>query len=307
MQNKLALCYAAAVDFAHFKLFRDIAQLRSLSRAAALNRISQSAASQHVQELEQRLGIRLLDRTCRPIRLTPAGRLYYELCRDLLQRKDDFDAALEQLKGEAESTVRVAAIYSVGISEMSDLKAEFARRSPNARIEVEYLRPEKVYQAVTSGEADLGLVSYPESSRLVAVRPWFQERMVVAAAPSHPLASRTLVRPADLAGLDFVAFDEDLPIRRHIDQFLNEQGVAVRIAMHFDNIPAVKEAVALGGAVSILPARIMQEEVRQGRLVAIALDPAPVRPLGIIHLRRKKFNRAAQSFLELLEERRRAA
>jgi len=77
----------------------------------------------------------------------------------------------------------------------------------------------------------------------------------------------------------------------------------VRVVMHFDNIAAVKEAVAAGAGLSILPARIMQEEVRQGRLTAIPLEPAPVRPLGIIHLRRKRFGRAAQQFLELLQER----
>jgi len=291
------------VDVARLQLFRDIAQARSLSRAAALNGVSQSAASQHVRELEARLAVKLLDRTRRPVSLTPAGRLYYEFCRDVLRRKEEFDAALQQLKAQVEGAVRVAAIYSVGIAEMADLQSEFARRYPQAHLEVEYLRPEKVYEALLEDRADLGLVSYPEATRMLAARPWRQERMVVAASPGHDLSARASLNPADLAGQDFVAFDEDLPIRRHIDQFLAEQGVRVRIVMHFDNIPAVKEAVSQGGGIRILPARIMWEEVRQGRLVAIPLEPAPVRPLGIVHLRRKKFSRAAQCFLDLLQER----
>lgn len=290
------------MDAQDLQLFKDIAQTRSLTRAAALNHVSQSAASQYVRQLEWRLGTELLDRSRRPVSLTPAGRLYLEFCRDVLRRKEQFDAALGQLKAQVAGTVRVAAIYSVGIAEMATLRGEFAKRHPQARLEVEYLRPEKVYDAVLGDRADLGLVSYPEPSRSVAVRPWRQERMVVVAAPGHPLGGRRQLSPAELAGQDFVAFDEDLPIRRHIDGFLAEQGVEVRVAMHFDNIPAVKEAVALGGGISILPARIIQEEVRQGRLAAIPLEPAPVRPLGIVHLRRKKFNRAAQCFLALLEE-----
>ncbi len=260
-----------------------------------------------MRDLEQELGVVLLDRSRRPPALTPAGRLYAEFCRDVLRRKEEFEAALEQLKGAVEGDVRVAAIYSVGISEMGRLEAEFARRYPQARILVEYLRPERVYESVVAEQTDLGLVSYPEASRLLAVRPWRLERMVVAAAPHHPLAERTLLAPDDLNGLDFVAFDEDLPIRRRIDQFLAAHNVEVHVAMHFDNIPAVKEAVALGAGISILPARIMQEEIGQGRLVAVPLDPAPVRPLGIIYLRRKKFSRAAQCFLELLAEQPEAA
>ncbi|MCS7314220.1 MAG: LysR family transcriptional regulator [Bryobacterales bacterium] len=295
------------MDLAHLRLFLDIAHTRSLSRAAALNGVSQSAATQHVQELERRLGVALLDRSHRPIVLTPAGRLYYEFCRDVVRRQEEFAAALQQLKGTVEGVVRVAAIYSVALSEMASLREDFARRFPGASLEVEYLRPEKVYEAVESGRADLGLVSYAESTRQIVARPWRQERMVVAAVPWHALAARPALRPADLQGASFVTFDEDLPIRRHIDQFLREHAVEVRVVLHFDNIPAVKEAVAAGAGVSILPWPMLQEEVRQGRLVAIRLEPAPVRPLGIIHLRRKKFSPATQAFLDLLEARREAA
>ena len=84
--------------------------------------------------------------------------------------------------------MRVASIYSVGLSEMVELEEEFARRQPAARLEVEYLRPEKVYEAVLADEADLGLVSYPEPSREITVIPWRQEEMVLAASPYHPLA-----------------------------------------------------------------------------------------------------------------------
>ncbi len=283
----------------HLRLFRDIVQVRSLSRAAAANGISQSAASQHLQEIERQFGVDLLDRSTRPFTVTPAGRLYAEFCRDVLRRMDEFEAGLDSLKNEVEGTVRVASIYSVGISEMSRLKAEFSRRDPKARLEVEYLRPEKVYEAVIAERADLGLVSYPVATKEIAVIPWRAETMVVAAAREHPLARLSLVRPPDLAGHEFAAFDDDLPIRHEIDRFLREHAVEVRVTMHFDNIQMIKEAVALGAAISILPARVLGADKR---ICGIALEGDLVRPLGIIHRRRKQFHRAAQAFLKLLEE-----
>src|SRR5690349_17560633 len=147
------------VNYENLKLFRDIAQTHSFSRGAAMNGISQSAASQHVQELERAFGAELLDRSTRPLVVTPAGKLYGEFCRDILRLKDDFEAALQRLKQEVEGTLRVASIYSVGLSEMVGLEHEFARRQPEAKLEVEYLRPERIYDAVLSGEADLGLIS----------------------------------------------------------------------------------------------------------------------------------------------------
>jgi DNA-binding transcriptional LysR family regulator len=290
------------VEFWEQQLFKEIAASGSMSKGASLCGVSQSAASQHVQEVERRLGLPLFDRAKRPLELTLAGRLYAEFCRDVLHREEAFSLALETLKGEVEGTVRVASIYSIGLSEMSRLQGEFAARYPTAHLHVEYMRPDKIYEAVRSGAADLGLVSYPEAGRDIAAIPWREEEMQVAVAPSHPFATRAEVLPMELNGQSFIAFDEDLSIRRELDRFLRSQGVEVNRVMHFDNIGMIKEAVALGSGISILPARTMQAESEQGRLVAVRLHaPELARPLGIVHRKRRKFNRAAQAFLELLE------
>ncbi len=210
---------------------------------------------------------------------------------------------MDELKARVEGSVRVASIYSIGLSEMSRLQEEFSRRFPNAQLHVDYLRPQKIYEALLADQADLGLVSYPEATKELAVIAWREEEMSVAAAVSHPLAQKTVLLPADLNGQDFIGFDEDLSIRRELDRFFREQGIEMRMAMQFDNIQMIKEAVALGSGISILPARTMLAEVEQGRLVAIPLHaPELVRPVGIVHRKRKRFNRAAQSFLELLQE-----
>jgi DNA-binding transcriptional LysR family regulator len=245
----------------------------------------------------------VLDRTTRPLALTPVGKLYFDLCRDVLRREEEFQAAVDELKALVEGRVRVASIYSIGLSEMSRLQEEFSRRFPNAQLQVDYLRPQKIYEALLADQADLGLVSYPEATKELAVIPWREEEMSVAAAVSHPFAGKAVLLPADLNGQDFIGFDEDLSIRRELDRFFREQGIEMRMAMQFDNIQMIKEAVALGSGISILPARTMLAEVEQGRLVAIPLHaPELVRPVGIVHRKRKRFNRAAQSFLELLQE-----
>ncbi|HEV3201162.1 MAG TPA: LysR family transcriptional regulator [Bryobacteraceae bacterium] len=287
-----------------FRLFKEIAATRSMSKGAAHCGVSQSAASQHVQEVERRLTVPLFDRSKRPLELTAAGKLYAEFCRDVLRREEEFGLVLEALKREVEGTVRVASIYSIGLSEMSRLQEEFSTRYPTSNLHVEFMRPDKIYEAVRDDIADLGLVSYPEASREIAAIHWRDEEMQVAVPPSHRLAGRAEVLPADLNGENFIGFDEDLSIRRELDRFLRAHGIAVNLVMHFDNIQTIKEAVALGSGISILPARTMQAEIEQGRLVAVRLDaPELVRPVGIVHRKRKKLNRAAQAFLGLLDGR----
>jgi DNA-binding transcriptional LysR family regulator len=287
----------------HLKLFRDIAHARNVSHGAEVCGVSQSAASQHLQETERLFGVQLLDRSTRPIELTEAGRLYYEFCRDVLRLREEFEESLEKLKGRVQGTVRVAAIYSVGMSDMSRLERELSRRMPAAVLQVEYLRPEKVYDAVVSDQADLGLVSYPESNREIAAIPWREEKMMVAAAPTHPLASRKSLDLADLAQQSFVAFDDELRVGREVKRYIRDSGAQLNVVMHFDNIQTMKEAVVLGSSISIMPVRVLRNDIEQGRLVAIPIRGCTlVRPLGIIHRRRKTFNQATRTFLELLRQ-----
>lgn len=286
------------------KIFKDIAQSRRMSRGAAMNGISQSAASQLIQQIERDLGVELLDRSKRPLELTEAGKLYYDACRDLLRRYEQALAEIEALKEEAGGSVRLACIYSIGLHEMARRTAEFQQLHPKARVHLEYLRPDKIYEAVLTDQTDLGILSYPARSRELKVVPWRQERMTLVVYPSHRLAGRESVEAAELAGERFVSFDEDLAIRKALDRFLRDCGVTVDAVLQFDNIQMIKEAVAIGSGISILPELTVAEEISQGRLVAIPFREASLaRPVGIVHRRGKKLSPAAVQFLEFLRSR----
>jgi DNA-binding transcriptional LysR family regulator len=287
--------------FTEFKLFRDVAETRSLSRAAELNDISQPAATQHVRDLEKQLGTALLDRSTRPVRLTEAGRLYAGLCHEVLLRSADFNAALEDLRTGGMPPVRVASIYSIGLSEAPRLREEFAGLMPGVPLHIDFLHPAEVYEKVLSGQVDLGFLSYPESRRGLKIVKWRNEQMTVALFPGHRLAGRRRVLPADLEGESFVAFDSDVPIRRELDRFFDEAGVRVAVTAHFDNIQSIKEAVAMGSGISILPARTMEAEVKQGRLVSLPLDaPGLARPTAVIHRNNRELSHTARTLLGLI-------
>lgn len=291
------------VDTEHLRLFRDIVWQRSISKGATLSGISQSAASQHLQDLERRLGLTLLDRSTRPFSVTYAGELYLNMCQDVLRRCEEFEADVERIRNEVTGTLRVAAIYSVGLSTMNDVENAFRNRFPGATLELSYLRPDRLYQSVLNEECELGLISYPEGSREIAVLPWLDEWMVLGLSPSHPLAGKQSVRPEDLNGVTFIDFDPDLPIRRHIDRFLREWSIRVRHSMSFDNIQMIKEALMLGRGVSILPLRMMDAEIREGKLTGVRIEAEGlVRPLGVIHLKRRPFSQVAEHFCTMLRE-----
>ena len=285
----------------HLQLFRDVAHHHSLSKGAEMNGVTQPAVSQHLDSLEKLFGIQFLDRSTRPLQLTSAGQVYYEFCKEILRLRNKLDVDLEPFKGTVQGTVRIATIYSVGLSELVSYKEEFHARFPEADLQVEYLRPEKVYASVAEDRADLGIVSYPESGKAIKVIRWREEPMVLVASPDHPLAAADLLSVRDLEGQNFIGFDEDLPISRDVRRYLKDNGVHVNQILHFDNIDSMKSAVVQGSGLSILPEPILRTEIQQGRLKSIPLEsPSLTRPLGIVLLKKKKLNRATQSFLNLL-------
>jgi DNA-binding transcriptional LysR family regulator len=284
------------------RIFCDVVQHQSFSRGAKINDVSQSAATQSVHRVEQHFGIQLVDRTKRPFVLTPEGQATYEGFREVIELYDSVEARVRSLRMEIGGLVRVAAIYSVGLHDMSRCMQDFMRRYPKAKVRLEYLRPNKVYDAVLNAEVDLGIVSYPAPSPDLNVIPLRTEPMVVVCPPGHPLASRKTVTAEHLHGLDFIAFDRDLIIRKELDRHLRQRSLSIRIVMEFDNIETIKQAVQIGAGISILPEPTVREETQKGTLVAVRLvSPELRRPIGIIHRQRKVFTPTAAKFVELLQ------
>ncbi len=291
------------MTLANLRLIRDVAHFRSVSKAAHANDVSQSAASQTVTELEREIGVTLFDRSTRPLTTTSAGKLYVEFCRDVLRRQEELQADLDGVRKKLNGVARIAAIYSVGLSEMSEIEARFRSRFPEAELAISYLRPERVWEAIERDEADLGLMSYAESSREIVALPWRNEEMVVAVAPRHALEARMAIEVTALEGEPFIGFDDNLPIQGQITRYLRDHKVNVEMVLHFDNLQMIKEAVAHDAGISILPRRVMLDDIRAGRLVALQLEPAELfRPLHIIHRRRRVFNAVTSGLLALLKE-----
>jgi DNA-binding transcriptional LysR family regulator len=285
------------------KVFCDLVNLRSFSKAAKANGKSQPAVSRIVHELEERLGVQLIDRSRRSLPLTSLGQVYYEGCKEFLEKYLKLEGSIRQarVRDRLAVTVRVAAIYSVGLGDIRDYVARFQELLPHARAQLDFLHPNQVYERVLEGTADLGLVSYPRRTRELAVLPWREEEMIVACAPSHPLAGSSAVEPARLDGQRFVGFDRGLVIRREVDRFLRHHGVSVDVGLEFDNIENIKRAIEIGAGLALLPRPMLAREVQAGTLRALPLRGCElVRPLGIIHRRHHPPGPAALAFIDLL-------
>jgi len=284
------------------RLYCDVIRLRSFSRGAELSFVSQSAASQAVQQLEREVGVALIDRTRRPFAVTPAGQSFYTAAREMLESWERAKAEIAGVKAQVDGTVRVAAIYSVGLHDMSHHLQRFMSLYPKVRVQLECLHPHKVVEAVLRDEADVGIMSYPPTDRALSVVPLRAEPMAFVCHPNHRLTKRRVVAPEDLSGEPFVAFDRELTIRKAIDRALRQCGVKMNIVMEFDNIETIKQAIMIQAGVSLLPRHTVDKEAGIRTLAVLPFGISDlVRPVGIIHRRQKPLTPAVSRFVELLQ------
>jgi DNA-binding transcriptional LysR family regulator len=288
------------MQFESLKLFCDVVSNKSFSKAALLNQVTQSAASQMVSQLEKRLGFALIDR--RPFTLTRRGQIYYEGCKGLVEQYLELEASVRNVPPELPVIVQVAAIYSVGLGDMGQYVERFQTQYPYARVQIDYLHPDRVYEKVIEGTADFGLVSFPRGSRELRTLAWREEEMLLTCSPQHPLSQYQGIRPAQLSGEKYVGFSKDLTIRRKVDEFLRTHKVAVHMGPEFDNIETIKKAIEDSAGVALLPEPTLRREVQARTLVAVPLLGCRlVRPLGIIVRRHNKLSSTGLRFIALLQ------
>ena len=285
------------------KIFCDVVSRRSFSKAAEVHHVSQSSASQAVHMLEKRLGSQLIDRSKRPFELTPAGKVYFDGCRKLLDSFRKIEDSVRQMGNKIVGRVRTAAIYSVGLLQMDAYVKRYEELYPDAQVLLEYLHPDEVYARVVNDEADLGLVSFPRDGGEFSSIAWQEQKMVLVASPNHRLADRDHIPLDELNGENYVGFTSELTIRKQIDRWLRHSKVAVNVVHEFDNIETIKRAVEIGSGVAILPLPTVRQELDAGLVRAISItDVTWKRPLGIVHKRHKTLTSAAAKFVELLHE-----
>ncbi len=284
------------------KIYCDVVRFRSFSRGAEVNRVLQATASQTVQRLEEHLGVALIDRSRRPWELTPEGKVFYDGSREIVERYHEVEAAVRGTRAAVDSVIRMAAIYSVNLRDMSQCVQRFNELHPQARVEIEYLHPERVCERVLNDEVNLGIISFPQGRPGLAVIPWREEPMVLACHPRHRLAKLKTVGFAHLAGEAYVGFDSELVVGKKIERYLKNHGANVKPVLRFDNIEAIKRAVEAGSGVSVLPQPTLEHELRLGTLAAAPFAKQSfVRPMGIVYRRGRKLYANTEAFIEVLK------
>ena len=284
------------------KMFCDLAESKSFTKAAQINDVTQSAVSQTVSAMERHFKSLLIERSKKNFRLTTEGQVVYDFSKKILQSYETIESKMQELQGVISGNIRLATIYSIGLYEIPPCVKRFLELHPGVNVQVEYRRPNRVYEDVLANTADLGLVDYPAAGAKLEVIHMPEEPLVLICHPEHPLAKLKTVKLKALAGQKFVSFEPDMSTRQALDRMLRRERVTVEHVVQLDNIETMKQAVEIDAGVAIVPEKTVRLEVRTKTLAAVRLAGKHARQWGIIYKKDKVLSPAMKEFIKLLQE-----
>ena len=285
------------------KVFCDLAETESFTKAAQINSVTQSAVSQQISSLERIFKSLLIERSKKRFRLTREGQVLYDYSKQIIQTYESLHSKLQELKDIISGTIRVATIYSIGLHDLPPYIKKFMKNYPTVNVHVEYRRANQVYEDVYSNVVDMGLVAYPIKDSKLEIIPLRKEPLVLICHPQHPFAKQKSVRLKHLADQKVIGFEPDIPTRKALDKILREYGAELKYLMEFDNVETVKRAVEIDAGVSIVPLGTVTQEINKQTLAAVEIEDGEFfRPLAAIYKKNKVLSPAMKQFLAILKD-----
>ncbi len=291
-----------AVTLRQLRTFKTVADASSFSLAAQRLKLSQPSVSYQVKELEEALGLPLLDRLGKRVKLTEAGTVLYGYARRMLDVLDEATVAVEELRGIKRGSLRVGASTTVGIYLLPAALGAFKKLHPGLVISLEIGTRTRVQDQVLRNELDLAVVGPASRDSELAIIPFLSDELVVVAPAGHPLAGKRSLTLKDLAGEPFIMREASSGSRWSLEKEARKEGAKLQVAMELGSNGAIKHAVESGLGLAVISRYAITLELASRRLVELKVRGFPIRrDWHIVHLRRRKLPASVATFIDFLK------
>lgn len=286
----------------HLRTYALIIETGSFSGAAERLGLSQPAVSLQIRQLEQRLGLRLVERVARRATPTPAG---LDLLAGIQQVNTAVDGVMAAMASHA-SNVEGRVTLGTGATACLYLLPQILRslriRFPKLSVVVSTGNTADFVKAVEGNTLDLALVTLPVKRRALVTTPLLNDEFVaIASRREAPMPAK--ITPAFLAKRELVLFEPAANTRVVIDQWFRDAGHAPKPIMELGSVEAIKEMVAAGLGCSILPAMAVTGPGQHPELVVHPLYPRLQRTLALVMRGDKPVNKAMRQVIAAIEQR----
>lgn len=291
------------MDLALLRVFETVIAEGSFSRAGQKLYRSQPAISLAMQRLEAEFGASLIDRSCRPLQMTDAGREVAVHARRLLAQEHKMRVAIQELSDLRAGKLTIGANESTALYLLRHVVG-FREQHPGIHVELRRSLSSRIPDAVLEGSLEMGAISYdPGDPRLQSIH-LYQDRLTFVVSPAHRFAGRKSLTIGDLGEETFIAHNVVSPYRARVIEAFRRHQVQLQMAIEMPTIETIRRLVQRNLGVAFLPRMCVEQQIRNGALIEIEVRELSVeRTIRLVYAARRSLAQASLAFLELLGER----
>lgn len=291
-----------AMDFDQLITFLEVAKQGSFSRAGEKVFRSQSAVSAQIRQLEQEYGDRLLDRSGKTVKLTPAGQVFYDYAERLKRLREESLIAVADHSGTPRGTLRIGANETTCLYVLPEVFAEYCRRYPPVQINIYRNFSYKIMEKLENGSIEVGILTLPIQSPSLEIQPIFRDKLMLMVSPNNPLAKHKTATIRDIVKHP-VLLPKTGHTRRLLDKLLRPHRDELQIRMELASVGMIKSFVAADLGVSLISSSFARDEVAAGRVKLIDLEDVELfRELGLAYRRDRTLSCATAAFIDVLRQ-----
>ncbi len=282
------------------KVFESVARHLNYTRAAGELHLSQPAVSMQVKQLEDSLGVALLEQLGKRVHLTEAGQEVLTYARGITQQLDELEGVLNRIKGLSGGRLRISVATTANYF-IPTLLGSFSRRYPDVTVSLDVTNRETLLRQLAENTVDLVIMGQPPSEADVEATAFMDNPLVVVAPPGHPLAGKQKIPLARLQEETFLVRESGSGTRIAMERFFNERGMKLKTGMEVGSNEAIKQSVQAGLGLGLLSQATIEQELALKRLVVLEIRELPImRHWFVVHRRGKRLSAAAEAFRAFL-------
>jgi DNA-binding transcriptional LysR family regulator len=288
----------------HLALFHAVAEAGSVTGAAERLRVSQPAVSKQILELEAALGVPLLERLPRGVRLTEAGKLLAEYARRQNVLESEAARAIEEFRGLKRGRLAVGASTTIAAYLLPPVFGRFHQHYSDIELRLEIANTRDIQRYLMEGLIEIGLIEGVIETEDLDSRVFHQDELVAIAPPGHPLLKKKAVAARELCREPFIMREQGSGTRAVVERAFAGRKLSVKPVLSLASTEAIMHSVAAGLGIAIVSRLAIGLELKFGSLVVIPVkDLAIHRPLHLQQLHGKEQSPAMRQFLEILASR----
>lgn len=282
--------------------FLEVARYASVSLAADKLHVSQPAVSMQLRQLEEAMGVPLVEQIGRKIRLTDAGQDFHQYAIAAVSQLKQLEDAMAERRGIKKGRVELA-IVSTAKYFVPMLLVNFRKRFPGIDVVLHIHNRENIMKLMMRNEIDLVIMGRPPETLECIAAPFATNPLAIVSAPGHPLSRRRNAPLLLLKDQEFVVREKGSGTRHAMERLFSEHGIDPPIVMEMPSNETIKQAVMAGMGLSFLSLRTVRHELASGHIVQLDIEGLPiVRHWHVTHMVSKRLSPAASVLKSFLIE-----